>query len=290
MLSTKGAPVEELAGRTAVVTGGASGIGRAMARRFVSARMNVVVADVDAAELEDVVRELRHEGGEAIAVRTDVAHEEDLHVLAARTHEQFGHVHVLCNNAGIGGPWGLLSELQKGDWERVLAVNLWGVIHGLQAFLPAMLAHGEEGHIVNTVSVNGLKSSPYVAPYGASKHAVFGLTESLFHEMEMEGGRIGVSALCPGAVNTNAWKSIYNVSSTGGDGATNVSRTLASGIEPDDVATLVESAIRTRRLYVFTHPEWLDEVFADEARRIIEQRNPAPISSDGAGSHTAAQA
>ena len=170
------------------------------------------------------------------------------------------------------------SELTRGDWERTLQVDLWGVIHGLLAFLPEMLAHGEEGHIVNTISVNGLKSNPYVVPYGVAKHAVFGLTELLYQEMEMKGGRIGVSALCPGAVNTNAWRSIYAVSSTRGDGPTDVGRALASGMEPDDVAALVESAIRTRRFYVFTHPEWLDQVFADHARRIMEQRNPAPIT------------
>jgi NAD(P)-dependent dehydrogenase (short-subunit alcohol dehydrogenase family) len=282
--------VEEFAGRTAVVTGGASGIGRAMARRFAAARMNVVVADVDAPALEAVVRELRQEGGEAIAVRTDVANEDDVHALAAQAGEQFGHVHLLCNNAGIGGPFGLISQLRRSDWERVLGVNLWGVIHGLQAFLPAMLAHGEEGHIVNTVSAHGLKTSPLVASYGASKHAVFGLTVALYHEMEIEGGRIGVSALCPAAVNTNAWKSIYDVSPAGGDGGTAVGRTLATGLDPDDVAALVESAIRTRRLYVHTHPEWVEQVFADHVRTIIDQRNPTPILSYGAGGTAPARA
>jgi NAD(P)-dependent dehydrogenase (short-subunit alcohol dehydrogenase family) len=290
VLSVKGTAVEELAGRTAVVTGGASGIGRAMARRFASARMNVVVADIDAVELDSVVRDLRDQGGcDAIAVRTDVTEEDDLHALAARAHEQFGPVHVLCNNAGIGGPYGLLSEIQRTDWERVLGVNLWGAIHGLRAFLPAMLAHGREGHIVNTVSASGLKPGPFVAPYAASKHALFGLTVALFHEMAIEGGRIGVSALCPGPVNTNAWKSIYNASPTGDDGGTNVGDALAAGIDPNDVAALVESAIRTRQLFVFTHQEWLDQVFAEHVRTILEQDNPSPLLSYGAG-HTTAPA
>lgn len=278
--------MEELAGRTAVVTGGASGIGRAMARRFASAGMNVVVADVDAAELDLVVREIRHQGGAAIGAPTDVTEEADLHALAELAQEHFGPVHVLCNNAGIGGPYGLLSEIQRSDWERVLGVNLWGVIHGLRAFLPAMLAHGQEGHVVNTVSASGLKPGPFVAPYAASKHALFGLTVALFHEMAIEGGRIGVSALCPGPVNTNAWKSIYTVSPTGDDGGSNVGSALAAGIDPDDVAALVESAIRTRQLYVFTHQEWLDEVFAEHVRTILDQSNPAPLMSYGAGHNT----
>lgn len=281
--------MEELAGRTAVVTGGASGIGRAMARRFASAGMSVVVADVDEAELDVVVREIQHQGRAAIAARTDVTDEDDLHALAAIAAEYFGPVHVLCNNAGIGGPYGLLSEIGRSDWERVLGVNLWGVIHGLRAFLPAMLAHGQEGHVVNTVSASGLKPGPFVAPYAASKHALFGLTVALFHEMAIEGGRIGVSALCPGPVDTNAWKSIYTVSLTGDDGGANVGSALAAGIDPDDVAALVESAIRTRQLYVFTHQQWLDEVFAEHVRTILDQRNPAPLLSYGAG-HTTARA
>lgn len=278
--------VEEFAGRTAVVTGGASGIGRAMARRCARAGMNVVVADIDEAGVDRVVQELRSHDAEAIGVATDVADETHVHHLAARADDRFGPVHVLCNNAGIGGPYGLLGEIGRGDWERVLGVNLWGVIHGLQAFLPAMLAHGQEGHIVNTVSASGLKPGPFVAPYAASKHAVFGLTVALFHEMAIAGGRIGVSALCPGPVNTDAWKSIYSVSSTGGDGGANVGAALAAGIDADDVAALVEAAIRGRRLFVFTHTDWLDQVYTEHTRTILDQRNPEPIHAYGAGHAT----
>ncbi len=281
--------MKELAGRTAVVTGGASGIGRAMARRFAGAGMNVVVADVDIAQLDDVEAELGGLRGEVVGVRTDVAQEDDLFALAALAQRRFGPVHVLCNNAGIGGPYGLLSEVPRGDWERILGVNLWGVIHGLRAFVPPMLAHGEEGHIVNTVSASGLKPGPFVAPYAATKHALFGLTVALYHEMAIEGGRIGVTALCPGPVDTNAWKSIYDVSPNGSDGGANVARALAAGISADAVAELVEAAIRTRQLYVFTHEDWLDQVFGEHVTTILDQRNPAPLLSYGAG-HTVSPA
>lgn len=267
--------MKELEGKTAVVTGAASGIGRAMARRFAAAHMNVALADLDSDELDTLAEELRGHDVGSIAVRTDVAHEADVQALAEAVDDAFGNVHLVCNNAGVGGAWGPLSQIQTKDWQRVLGVNLWGVIHGLSAFLPAMLAHGEEGHIVNTASVNGLTSSPFVAPYGASKHAVFGLSQTLFQEMALEGGRIGVSVLCPAAVDTNAWKSIYDASGNGDHGKARVSANLSAGMDPDEVATLVYSAIRDRRFYVFTHHEWLSEVFQDEANRILTQTNPA---------------
>jgi len=272
--------MDELGGRTAVVTGAASGNGRALAGRFATEGMRVVLADIEKDALDTAAGELRAGGAEVLAVPTDVSDGDQVDALAAVAADAFGPVHVLCNNAGVA-TGGLISDLRTSDWAWVLGVNLWGVIHGLRAFLPGMLEHGEPGHVINTASMAGLVAGPFMAPYGASKFAVVAISESLHHELRMTGSRIGVSVLCPGWVNTRINESDRNRPDTlaGGrpaatDGAASVlSQMLASGMAPDDVAGKVHDAIREERFWVLTHPEMLPGV-EDRMRTILEQSNP----------------
>jgi len=176
--------MKEFRNKVAVVTGAASGMGKAMAERFAAEGMNVVLADVEQESLATAEREFRARGSAVLAVRTDVSKAADVDRLAARTVEAFGTVHVLCNNAGVGT--GGLAWIQRiADWEWTLGVNLWGVIHGIRTFLPIMLAHGEEGHVVCTASVAGLLSGPFGIPYNVSKYGVVALCEGLYHELAL---------------------------------------------------------------------------------------------------------
>jgi NAD(P)-dependent dehydrogenase (short-subunit alcohol dehydrogenase family) len=270
--------------RTAVVTGAASGIGLAMAEHFASSGMNVVMADVEASALEAAAERIRSTGAHALAVPTDVSDGEQVDALAAKASATFGRVHLLCNNAGVGGG-GTIATLTELDWQWVLGVNLWGVIHGLRAFLPGMLAHGEPGHVVNTASMAGFVTAPTTGPYSASKFAVVGLTETLYQELTMAGSPIGVSLLCPGAVNTRIHQAVRNrpdrpsdvtfdTESRLGDVLTGDAVGPDGMLEPSRVAELVASAIAERRFYVFTHPGWLDNVAA-RLTTIVEGGNPA---------------
>src|SRR5881296_3469879 len=189
----------ELGGGVAVVTGGASGIGRAMAEHFAGERAKVVVADIDQRALAAVVDSIKARGGEALGVPTDVTDLSSVQALAAAAFEAFGKVSVLCNNAGVA-LWGGLESATHRDWQWVLGVNLWGVIHGVEAFVPRMIASKEPGHIVNTASMAGLIASKGLGVYNTSKYAVVGLSETLVKDLKPY--RIGVSVLCPLGVET----------------------------------------------------------------------------------------
>lgn len=252
----------ELTGRTAVVTGAASGIGRALAERFAAERMRVMLADVEEAALEAATNTLRDGGAEVAAVVTDVSDGGQVDALAAAADAAFGPVHVLCNNAGVGAG-GLLSELSTADWQWVLGVNLWGVIHGIRAFLPAMVTHGEPAHVVNTASLAGHVAAPFMGPYSASKFAVVAISETLHHEMAMTGANVKVSVLCPGWVDTNIATSERNrPAALGGGGdagddprAQMLRQVVASGLAPATAAEQATAAIRDERFWIFTHPE-----------------------------------
>lgn len=194
--------MEKLSGKVAVVTGGASGIGRALAETFGREGMKVVLADVEADALDATARTLAASGVEVLAVATDVTKQADVDRLAERTLAKFGGVHVVCNNAGVFAG-GLCWSQPLADYEWVLGVNMWGVIHGVRTFVPIMLERGEEGHVVNTASMAALTANPYAAAYHMSKHAVLALSEVLYHELRGLGAKIGVSALCPEAVATH---------------------------------------------------------------------------------------
>src|SRR3954470_11967629 len=200
--------MERFEGRVAVITGGASGIGLAMARRFAGDGMKIVIGDVEEPALKAAVDELRVGGAEIEGVVTDVTDAAQMQALADAAVARFGGVNVFCNNAGVGGG-GLSWEMPLSTWEWVLGVNLWGVIHGIRAFVP-LLMQQDEAHIVNTASVAGLVASPFMGAYNASKHAVVGISETLHHEFAITGANARVSVLCPGWVNTGIAQSDRN--------------------------------------------------------------------------------
>jgi NAD(P)-dependent dehydrogenase (short-subunit alcohol dehydrogenase family) len=271
--------MKELSGKVAVVTGAASGIGEALARRFAAEGMRVVLADVERAPLARVVADL---GDQAIAVPTDVSRLPEVEALARAAVDAFGAVHVLCNNAGVvaGGPsW----ELSQADWDWVLGVNLWGVIYGVRVFVPLMLEHGQEGHVVNTASMAGLVSSPYNGPYNVAKQGVVALSETLHYELAIAGAQLKVSVLCPGWVNTRIADAERNRPASAPVREASpleqmmdpvVRQLLASGLPPERVAELVVAAIRDERFYVLTHPEFKGLV-RQRMEDILEDRSPA---------------
>jgi NAD(P)-dependent dehydrogenase (short-subunit alcohol dehydrogenase family) len=257
--------VKDFKDKVAVVTGGASGIGRGLADRFAAEGMRVVIADVEQGALDDAEREMAAAGATVLAVRTDVSNVADVEALAAKTLERFGGVHILCNNAGVGGaPSTWDSTLQ--DWEWVLGVNLWGVIHGVRTFVPIMLSRGEEGHIVNTASVAGLIAGAGGPAYTVSKFGVVGLSETLYHELQMaSGGKIKVSVLCPALTNTRILESGRNHPAgpqpEPAEGSQEkmffdmLKGVFAGGMAPSETGQIVLEAIREERFYVLTHPE-----------------------------------
>ncbi len=248
----------DLDGRVAVITGGASGIGRAIAERFAQERAKVVLADIDERALAAVIESINAGGGHALGVATDVTDLSSVEALADAAYKAFGKVNVLCNNAGVA-LWGGLETATHRDWQWVLGVNLWGVIHGIETFVPRMIASKEPGHIVNTASMAGLVATRGLGVYNTSKYAVVGLSETLAKDLRPY--HIGVSVLCPMGVATqiresgrNRPPSLTNDAPTVAEPVELMGRTLA----PAMVAEMVLSAIRANRLYVITHEEGLE--------------------------------
>jgi NAD(P)-dependent dehydrogenase (short-subunit alcohol dehydrogenase family) len=250
--------MQEFGGRVAVITGGASGMGRAFADRFAAAGMKIVIGDIEEPELARAVDELKAAGADAIGVRADVSQMADVQALRDRALEAFGAVHVVCNNAGVAGGSVIDSPLEM--WQWVLGVNLWGVIHGCNVFLPLLLDQ-DEGHIVNTASIAGLGGAAGLGVYCTSKFAVVGLSESLHHDLMARQSRVGVSVLCPGFVQTRIFESHRNMpdhvravapAPVGGDD--DVQRTVVGmGIPAADAAEAVFAAIEHRRFFVLPH-------------------------------------
>ena len=268
------------AGKIAVVTGAASGIGLALSERFAASGMDVVLADVDEAALTAAAARISARGVQALTVRTDVSDEASVQALAAAAVERFGTVHVVCNNAGVmssADPWfGPLSA-----WTWLLGVNLWGVIHGVRAFLPVLAAQNE-GHIVNTASIAGLYPG-FGAAYDATKHAVVAITDDLYTSMRQAGLAIGVSVLCPGWVRTNILDADRNWPSGLGEeppsalGADvvlgHVRRVIDEGMPPAAVADLVADAVEAERFWVLPHPDFV-EIAVQRWHDIAEGLNP----------------
>lgn len=277
--------MRELSGKVAVVTGAASGIGLALAQRFAADGMKVVMADIEQHALAREAEALAEAGVEVLTVPTDTSIEAEVEELAAATLERFGAVHVVCNNAGVGSRGLTLWDLPRRDFEWVLGVNLWGVLHGIRAFLPHLRLQ-DEGHIVNTASVSALYYRPRMAPYNASKAAVLALSETLAFELAAEGSHVGVSVLCPSWVRTNISTAVRNLPERLAyelttEQAAEMTEYKAKrrqqlrdeAIDPEDVAVQVRDAIVENRFYVITHPESVPEVQA-RFDRIVGGDNP----------------
>jgi len=275
--------MQELNGRVAVVTGGASGIGFALASAFAAEGMKVVLGDIEAPALDDAVAKLESSGAEAIGVRTDVSDDASVAALAAAAVDRFGAIHIACNNAGVGGG-GLSWEAPLSTWEWVLGVNMWGVIHGIRAFVPILMEQ-DEAHIVNTASIAGLAAGPFMGPYNASKHAVVALSETLYHEMALMAPQVKVSVLCPGWVRTRIAESARNRPSGGGsDEAAEANAGLIlktfidRGMPPEELAPQVLSAIRGEQFWILPHddaePFWREFVNG-RAQALVDRANPS---------------
>lgn len=252
----------DVAGKTAVVTGGASGIGRGIARCLARAGMNLVLADIEQAPLDETVEELAATT-DVIGVKTDVSKLDEVEALAAATVERFGAVHVLCNNAGVGvaDPVGSTS---LEDWRWTLDIDLWGPIHGVHVFLPLMQDQGE-GHINSTASMAGLYAGASLGAYNVAKHGVVALMASLERDLRLAGSPVRASVLCPGPINTNIVDSQRNrdpesaathVGTETGDKFWDMlTASLAEGMDPDEVGPMVLDAVESEKFWVLTHPE-----------------------------------
>lgn len=274
--------MEQFEGKVAVVTGAASGIGRALAETFVGAGMRVVLADIEAGPLEEVAHGLRDGGGDVFAVTADVARPEEVDRIGAAAMDVFGALHVACNNAGVSGG-GLSWEIDLETWRWILDVDLWGVIHGVRTFTPLIIASGG-GHVVNTASMAGLTSNPGMSPYNVAKHGVVTLSETMSVELAMTHPEVGVSVLCPGWVRTRINESERNRPDAGvavdePDAAlaqlkAMVDTWIAEGLQPAHVASLVLEAIRENRFWVLTHPEW-QGMIRDRVDRMLSGEQPS---------------
>jgi NAD(P)-dependent dehydrogenase (short-subunit alcohol dehydrogenase family) len=279
--------MRQLQGRVAVVTGAASGIGLAMARRFAAAGMKLVLADIEEAPLARAKAAFDAQGVPALAVPVDVLHEAQVVALADAAYARFGAVHVLCNNAGVAAPalrvpvW----ETSVADWQWIMGVNLMGVVHGLRAFVPRMLAGGDEGHVVNTASVAGLLTAS--GPYFASKHGVTCLSEGLYKDLKAMGCKLSASVLCPGIIRTGILDAERNRPSGFGPPtdlaalpeasqrwATAFRASLEAGYEPAMVADAVADAIVADRFYIVPAQPNLVELIRTRMQDIAELRNP----------------
>lgn len=277
--------MKEFKGKVAVITGAASGIGKAIAERAAQAGMKLVLADVDAAGLDKVVAEFSQKGCEAVGLRTDVSKESEVMALADLAFERFGNVHLLVNNAGVAATNTAWSAPQS-EWDRVMGINLYGVTNGLRAFVPRMLEANEEGHIVNTASAAGLIPAPSFASYNASKFAVVAVSEGLHHDLSLRKTKLGVSVLCPEWVKTSIHTSVQHEPDAKLTAArqadpvlmsitSTVSSAVETGISPDEVADKVFAAVQAKQFYIITHAITTLPAVEKRMRDMLEGRNPS---------------
>ena len=277
--------MEHFKDKVAVITGAASGIGRGIAEHCAAEGMKVVLADIEEAPLAKAKSDIASLGVEVTAVQTDVSKSQHMEELARQTLNSFGAVHLLCNNAGVGGGKSTWESTQK-DWEWVMGVNLWGIIHGVRIFVPTMLEQDTECHIVNTASVAGLIGGSGMAVYKVTKHGVVTLSETLFHELAQMEDKVKISVLCPGFVNTHIMDSARNrPSDLHNDPASDevspeteerieaFRQAVREGMPPLELARYVFEAIREERFYILPHPEFKEHV-RTRMEDILEERNP----------------
>lgn len=269
----------DISGKTAIVTGAASGIGLGIATALAEAGANVVLADIQKEGVEEAAHRLSGTNKRVLPVRIDVTREQSVLDALAEAERNFGKLHIACNNAGVPMHGTRLVDVPRADWEFVIGVNIWGVIHGIRHFLPAILRHGEEGHIVNTASVAGFQNRRGTdqGPYSMSKYAVLSLSEALEHELE--GTTVGVTVLCPGPVNTNIPRGARNRPDHMGGPQTRASdetvlaeRLATRGLDPKRVGERVVDAIRSKTFYAFVSAVPADVIRARH-RRIEEALN-----------------
>ena len=270
----------DLRGKVAVVTGGASGIGKGIATQFVAEGMRVIIADIEQDALDKTAAQIG-----AVGVPVDVSDLGSVQALARAAQELYGTVHVVCNNAGIG-PMAAIKDLTMDDWHWMLGVNLYGVIHGVHTFLPVLRANPDGGHIVNTASMAGLSTAPFMSVYDVTKHGVVALSESMYKEFEATGTPIRVSVVCPGLINTSIMRSSRNrppeLADEGKAGpmaqafGQNLADRLTRGYPPSEVADQVLRGIREKRFYIVPAQPEVREAATIRAKDIIELRNPTP--------------
>ena len=289
--------MREFEGKVAVVTGAASGIGKAFSERFAQAGMKVVLADIEQKALDATVQEFKQREFDVLGVRADVSKPDAIDALAKQTIDAYGKVHILCNNAGVAVE-GEVSQLLSGrgprmweqplsDWHWTFEVNFWGVVYGIRAFLPIMLAQDEEGHVVNTASIAGLTSGAALPIYGASKHAVVRISEALHYQLAEQNAKVKVSVLCPGGVNTRIALATRNRPDELWDGTTArptaeelerreqewAALTGERGMRPEDVAARVFQAIQDEQFYILTHDQY-DGAIRTRMENILGRQNP----------------
>jgi len=277
--------MKEFNDKVAVITGGASGIGRALADRCAKEGMKIVLADIEATALEQAERELEAAGAQVLQVRTDVSKADDVELLARKTIDEFGAVHLLFNNAGVGAGTTVWNSTLA-DWQWVLGVNLWGIIHGVRTFVPIMLAQDTECHIVNTSSLAGLLPYHPSSPYQVSKFAVVGLSENMYYSLKQLNSKINVSVLCPGWVKTRIMDSGRNrpaeLQNKPGEAPVTpddevaiqgMVESMESGILPFEVANEVFNCIEKKQFYIIIPATWMS-LIEQRSENIFHQHNP----------------
>jgi len=275
--------MKEFKDKVAVITGAASGIGRAIAQRCMRQGAKVVLADIEEAKLAEVETELKATGGVVLGITTDVSKRSEVERLAQKAFEAYGQVHLLFNNAGVAAgtsPW----EATWNDWEWVIGVNLWGVIHGVKVFTPLMLAQNAECHIVNTSSTAGLIVGGGSAPYAVTKHAVVALSESLYLALQQQNSLVKVSVLCPGLVRTNIINAERNRPEKLRNEPVAMSHEMQAGLAafksaidastpPEQVADAVFDAITKEQFYILSHPDWIEAIQL-RTEKLLRMENP----------------
>ena len=272
--------------KTAVMTGGASGIGLALAKACASRGMDIVLADIEVGSLEAAAERLGSQGTEVLAVPTDVSRLEQVEALAARAYDRFGKVHLLFNNAGVATGTSIW-ETSASDWDWVMGVNYGGVLNGIRAFVPRMLAQGEDAHIVNTASVGGLVSYHPCATYQVSKHTVVALSEHLYHSLSLKRARIGVSVLCPGWVRTRILEAERNRPADGQASALTAeerivrehfARAVEEGMAPELIAEITLDAVQRGQFYVLPDPRWKGMI-QQRMEDLLAERTPSSLGT-----------